>query len=142
MILATMGVLFVWPAAYTPNSGSQDAFILVQLADHHKKSVFDYVGELRQKLPREFPGTEFNFDTGGLLTAALNFGLPSPIDIQIEGNRLEVAHEIAEKLKRFAQTVPGAVDARIEQRLNPPQINVDVDSLKAAQLSLMPENVL
>ncbi len=142
MVIANMGVLYDWPAAYTPNSGSQDAFILVQLADHHQKSVFDYVDELRQKLPREFPGTEFNFDTGGLLSAALNFGLPSPIDIQIEGNKLEIAHDIADKIKRFAQTVPGAVDARIEQRLDAPQINVEVDRIKAAQLGLMQETVV
>lgn len=142
MVIANMGVLYDWPAAYTPNSGSQDAFLLVQLADHHKESVFNYVDELRQKLPREFPGTEFNFDTGGLLSAALNFGLPSPIDIQIEGNNLEAAHGIAEKIKRFAQAIPGAVDARIEQRLDAPQINVEVDRIKAAQLGLMQETVV
>jgi multidrug efflux pump subunit AcrB len=142
MVIANLGVLYDWPAAYTPNSGPQDAFILVQLQEHHRKSVFVYVDELRQRLPREFPGTEFNFDTGGLLTSALNFGLPSPIDIQIEGNKLEVAHEIADKIRRFAQTVPGAVDARIEQRLDAPQINVDVDRIKAAQLGLSQETVV
>ncbi|MHB8522080.1 MAG: efflux RND transporter permease subunit [Limisphaerales bacterium] len=142
MIIANMGVLYDWPAAYTPNSGSQDAFILIQLADHHKRSVFDYVDELRQRLPREFPGAEFNFDTGGLMTAALNFGLPSPIDIQVEGNKLEVAHAIAKNLKRFAQTVPGAVDVRIEQRLDAPQISVDVDRVKAARLGLSQETVV
>ncbi len=76
------------------------------------------------------------------MTAALNFGLPSPIDIQIEGNKLEVAHDIAEKIKRFAQTVPGAVDARIEQRLDAPLINVEVDRIKAAQLGLTQETVV
>ncbi len=142
MIIANMGVLFDWPAAYTPNSGSQDAFILVQLADHHKKSVFDYVDQLRRNLPAEFPGTEFNFDTGGMLSAALNFGLPSPIDIQVEGNKLEAAHDIAEKIKRFAQTVPGAVDVRIEQRLDAPQMNVEVDRVKAAQVGLSQDTIV
>jgi CzcA family heavy metal efflux pump len=142
MVIANIGVLYDWPAAYTPNSGSQDAFILVQLADHHKKSVFDYVEQLRQELPRQFAGTEFNFDTGGLLTAALNFGLPSPIDIQVEGNKLEVGHDIAEKIKRFAQTIPGAADVRIEQRLDAPQISVDVDRVKASQLGISEETVV
>ncbi len=142
MIIANMGVLFDWPAAYTPNSGSQDAFILVQLSDHHKESVFDYVDALRQNLPREFPGTEFNFDTGGILSAALNFGLPSPIDIQVEGNKLEVAHDIAEKIKRFAQGVPGAADARIEQRLDAPQMNIEVDRVKAAQVGLSQDTIV
>ncbi|HZI31371.1 MAG TPA: efflux RND transporter permease subunit, partial [Candidatus Binatia bacterium] len=142
MVIANIGVLYDWPAAYTPNSGSQDAFILVQLTQHHKTSVFDYVKQLRQKLPREFPGTEFDFDTGGMLSAALNGGLPSPIDIQVEGNSLEVAHGIAGKIKRFAENVPGAVDVRIQQRLDAPQISVDVDRVKAAQLGLSEETVV
>ena len=142
MIIANIGVLFDWPAAYTPNSGSQDAFILVQLTRHHKTSVFKYVDKLRKELPREFPGTEFNFDTGGMLSAALNGGLPSPIDIQIEGNSLEVAHGIAKKIRDFAQTVPGAVDVRIQQRLDAPQISVDVNRVKAAQLGLTESTVV
>jgi CzcA family heavy metal efflux pump len=142
MVIANIGVLYDWPAAYTPNSGPQDAFILVQLTENHQRSSFEYVDELREKLPREFPGTEFNFDTGGMLTAALNFGLPSPIDIQIEGNQLEVAHEIAQKIKRFAETVPGAVDVRIQQKLDAPQINVDVDRVKAAQVSVTQQDIV
>jgi len=135
-------VLLDWPAAYTPNSGPQDTFILVQLAQHHGRSTFSYVDELRKKLPQQFPGTEFNFDTGGMLSAALNGGLPSPINIQIEGNKLEVAHDIAEKIKRFAETVSGAVDARIQQRLDAPQINIDVDRVKAAQVGLTQEEIV
>ncbi len=142
MVISNIGVLYDWPAAYTPNAGSQDAFILVQLARHHKKSSFEYVDELRQRLPAEFPGTEFNFDTGGVLTAALNFGLPSPIDIQVEGKDLHVAQEIARRIKAHAEEVPGAVDVRIQQKLDAPQINIDVDRVKAAQLGLTQENVV
>jgi multidrug efflux pump subunit AcrB len=142
MIIANMGVLYDWPAAYTPNSGSQDAFILVQLADGHKKSSFDYVDTLRERLPREFPETAFDFDTGGMLSAALNFGLPSPIDVQIEGNKLEVARDIAEKIKSFAEKIPGAVDARIQQRLDAPQISVEVNRIKAAQVGLTQDSIV
>jgi multidrug efflux pump subunit AcrB len=142
IVISNLGVLLDWPAAYTPNSGPQDAFILVQLAEHHARSTFSYVDELRKKLPQQFPGTEFNFDTGGMLSAALNGGLPSPINIQIEGNKLEVAHDIAEKIKRYAETVPGAVDVRIQQRLDAPQINIDVDRVKAAQVGLTQEAIV
>src|SRR5260370_12175693 len=76
MIISNIGVLLDWPAAYTPNSGPQDAFILVQLAQHHARSSFSYVDELRKQLPQQFPGIEFNFDTGGMLSAALNGRLP------------------------------------------------------------------
>jgi multidrug efflux pump subunit AcrB len=142
MIISNIGVLLDWPAAYTPNSGPQDAFVLVQLAQRHARSTFSYVDELRKKLPQQFPGIEFNFDTGGMLSAALNGGLPAPINIQIEGNKLEAGHEIAEKIKRYAETVPGAVDVRIQQRLDAPQINIDVDRVKAAQVGLTQEEVV
>jgi len=142
MIISNIGILLDWPAAYTPNSGPQDAFVLAQLAQHHSGSTFSYVDELRKKLPQQFPGIEFNFDTGGMLSAALNGGLPTPINVQVEGNKLEVAHEIAQKIKRRAETVPGAVDVRIQQRLDAPQINIDVDRVKAAQVGLTQEEVV
>ncbi|MCI0743997.1 MAG: efflux RND transporter permease subunit [Verrucomicrobia subdivision 3 bacterium] len=142
IIISNIGVLLDWPAAYTPNSGPQDAFILVQLAEKHGRSTFDYVDELRAKLPEQFPGIEFSFDTGGMMSAALNGGLPSPINIQVEGNQLEAAHEIAEKIKRFAETVPGAVDVRIQQRLDAPEIKVDVDRVKSAQVGITQEEVV
>ncbi len=142
IIISNIGVLLDWPAAYTPNSGPQDAFVLVQLAEKHGRSTFDYVDELREKLPKEFPGIEFNFDTGGMMTAALNGGLPSPINIQVEGNKLEAAHEIAQKIKSFAETVPGAVDVRIQQRLDAPEIKVDVDRVKAAQVGLTQDAIV
>jgi multidrug efflux pump subunit AcrB len=142
MIISNIGILLDWPAAYTPNSGPQDTFILVQLAEHHARSTFSYVDELCKKLPQQFPGIEFNFDTGGMLSAALNGGLPSPINIQVEGNKLEVAHEIAEKIKRFAETVRGAADVRIQQRLDAPQINIDIDRVKAAQVGLTQEEII
>src|SRR5438874_4781728 len=139
MIISNIGILLDWPAAYTTNSGPQDAFILVQLAEHHARSTFSYVDELREKLPQQFPGIEFNFDTGGMLSAALNGGLPAPINVQVEGDKLDVAHQLAEKIKRYAETAPGAVDVRIQQRLDAPQINIDVDRVKAAQVGLTQE---
>src|SRR5438093_743085 len=142
MVVSNIGILLDWPAAYTPNSGPQDAFVLVQLAQHHARSTFFYVDELRKKLPQQFPGIEFNFDTGGMLSAALNGGLPAPINIQVEGNKTEVAHEIAEKIQLYAETVPGAVDVRIQQRLDPPQINIDIDRVKAAQVGLTQEEIV
>src|SRR5213076_159328 len=66
----------------------------------------------------------------------------SPINIQVQGNKLEVARDIAEKIEHFAETVPGAVDVRIAQRLDAPQIRVDVDRVKAAQIGLTQEVIV
>ncbi len=142
MLIANIGVLMDWPAAYTPNAGPQDAFIEVQLADDRSASAQEYAGQLRQRLAGAMPGVDFSFHTGGLVSAALNFGLPSPIDVQILGNDLHVAHGIAEKARRIMAGVPGAVDVRIQQRLDYPAIDVKVDRLRAAQLGLTPKAVV
>lgn len=142
LVISNIGVLLDWPAAYTPNSGPHDAFILVQLAESRRRSSFDYVALLRERLPAAFPGVEFDFDTGGMLTAALNGGLPSPINIQVEGKDLHVARGIAQSIVAHARGVPGAVDARIQQRLDAPMIEVKVDRVKSAQLGLTQEEVV
>src|SRR5260370_15194276 len=77
-----------------------------------------------------------------MVSAAGNGVVPSPINIQVEGNKLEVAHEVAEKIQRFAQSVRGAGDVRIQQRLDAPQINIDIDRVKAAQVGLTQEEIV
>ena len=139
---AGIGVLLDWPAAYTPNSGPMDSFILVQLSPDRKKTAQEYASSMRAKLKDEFPGIEFTFETGGMITAALNFGLPSPINIQIEGNKLDVAGKLAQRVKTMAENVPGAVDVRIQQKLDYPQIAVDVDRTRAAFLGISQQNVV
>ena len=142
MVVSNTGVLYDWPAAYTPNSGPQDSFILVQLTPGRSQSVFDYVRKLRDTLPHGFPGVEFSFDTGGLLTAALNFGLPSPIDVQVEGNDLKVSMGIAQEILSHIKNIKGATDARIQQKIDYPQIDVGIDRLKAAAVGLTAEDVV
>lgn len=142
MLVSNIGVLLDWPAAYTPNSGPMDAFVLVQLTPERERSVFEYVEHLRPRLRREFPGIEFAFETGGMLTSALNSGLPSPIDIQIEGNKLEVAAELAKRTASLCEEVPGAADVRIQQKLDYPQITLEVDRVRAAYCGLTQEEVV
>jgi CzcA family heavy metal efflux pump len=136
-LITNIGVLNDWPAAYTPNSGPSDAFIVIQLtAGPTRRPVEAYVRELRDLLGAEFPGMEFSFDTGGMLSAALNHGLPSPIDVQVSGSKLDRAHEIAQEVRRRVAAVPGAVDVRIQQRLDVPQYRIEIDRDKAFRLGL------
>lgn len=141
-IVSNSGVLYDWPAAYTPNAGPMDTFLNVQLSENHRVSAQEYVRRLRQALPGKFPGVGFAFDTGGLLSAALNFGLPSPIDIQVTGNSLEEAHKIAEQVQAEVREVPGTADVRIQQKLDYPAFKIDVDRVKAAYLGLTQEDAV
>jgi multidrug efflux pump subunit AcrB len=138
-IVTNTGVLYDWPAAYTPNAGPMDTFLNVQLVADHHRSAQEYVRSLRDALSRQFPDVSFDFDTGGLLSAALNNGAPAPIDIQITGNNLRTAHEWAERVAALARGVRGAVDVRIQQKLDYPSLEVHVDRVKAAYLGLTVE---
>ncbi len=93
-------------------------------------------------MTQKFPDIEFAFETGGLITAALNFGLPSPLNIQVEGNDLHVAHEIAQRIRRLIRTVRGARDVRIQQKLDYPRIGIELDRTKIARLGLTTEYVV
>ena len=143
ILISNIGVLMDWPAAYTPNTGPMDAFVLVQLKQKPElPDTFEYVSRLRERLLRDFPGTRFAFDTGGMLTAALNFGEPSPIHVQISGSNFETSYEIGEIIRRTASQVQGAVDVRIAQTLDYPIIDVEVDRIKAALSGLTVDDVM
>ncbi len=143
ILISNIGVLMDWPAAYTPNNGPMDAFMLVQTKGKNgKPNTFEIVDALRERLNREFPTVDFAFDTGGMMTAALNFGLPSPIQIQIRGSNLDKAQEIASHIQEIVAAVPGTTDVRIAQRNDYPQIGIEVDRIKAHQLGITQEDVI
>src|SRR6202011_712846 len=120
--------------------GPNDADVLVSLRKHHHPTA-EYVRALRQKLPREFPGATFYFLPADIVTQILNFGLPAPIDIQVEGSDLQANHDIAGKIMTELHQVPGLADLHIQQPLDYPTLNVDVDRTKALQAGYQEKDV-
>jgi multidrug efflux pump subunit AcrB len=112
--------------------GAGDADILLSLKQGHH-STADYMERLRETLPREYPGTTFYFVPADIVTQVLNFGLPAPIDIQIEGSDIEGNREVAARMVHEIEQVPGIADARIQQAFDYPEFDVAVDRTKAAQ---------
>jgi CzcA family heavy metal efflux pump len=141
-LISNVGIFYDLPAAYTPNSGTQDAFIGIQLKEEHKISTFDYAEILRGKMKDAFPGVEISFNTGGLITAALNEGKPSPVDVQIIGNDLKVLRSIAERLRDTITPIPASRDVRVLQRLDQPTKDIDIDRIKAAELGVKPVDAI
>ena len=112
--------------------GAADADILVSLKANHRPTA-DYVRTLRQKLPAEFPGMTFYFLPADIVTQILNFGLPAPIDIQIDGADIQGNRRVAEQMLNELRQVPGLVDLRIQQRFDYPKFDVAIDRTKAGQ---------
>src|SRR6266446_440017 len=112
--------------------GAADADILVSLKADHRPTA-DYVRALRQTLPEQFAGVTFYFLPADIVTQIINFGLPAPIDIQIEGANVEGNRRVADQMLNDLRRVPGLVDLRIQQRFDYPKFDVTVDRTKAGQ---------
>jgi multidrug efflux pump subunit AcrB len=120
--------------------GPQDGDIQIKLKEDHKPTE-EYVRELREKLPREFPGVSFAFLPADIVSQILNFGAPAPIDIQVRGANTVENFRYANDLLRRVKLIPGVADARIQQSPNNPGFNVDVDRTRAQYVGLTARDV-
>ena len=126
--------------ANTGTIGAQDGDIQIALNEGHAPTP-DYVRTLREKLPREFPGTTFSFPPADIISQILNFGTPAPIDLQVRGPNLSGNYTYASRLLSQIRRIPGVADARIQQSRSNPTFNVDVDRSRAQQIGITERDV-
>ena len=120
--------------------GTQDGEIQLSLNEGHRPTQ-QYVETLRRELPRRFPGVEFFFQPADMVTQILNFGLPSAIDVKITGANLRADYDIAAKLMKQMQMIPGTVDTHIQQRIDQPTVSLNMDRTQLQHLGLSPNDV-
>jgi multidrug efflux pump subunit AcrB len=121
-------------------TGAADTDILVSLKEKHH-ATRDYVRTLRDNLPREYPGTTFYFLPADIVTQTLNFGLPAPIDIQIDGADVAANARVAGKMLKELSHVRGIADLRIQQQNDYPKLHIDVDRTKALEAGYTAQDV-
>ncbi len=112
--------------------GAGDGDVLVSLKEDHSPTA-NYVAELRRRLPREFPGTTFYFLPSDIVTQILNFGLPAPIDVSVDGPDDAGNRKVANQMLADLRNVPGLVDVRLQEPNDYPVLRVNVDRTKAQQ---------
>jgi multidrug efflux pump subunit AcrB len=123
------------------NVSSADGEILITLAHKRTRSTQDTVRTLRETLPRAFPELSFYFQPADIVTQILNFGLPSPIDVQISGAKRDATLAVAKELEGDLRKVPGAVDVHLHQVVAAPRLHIDVDRLRASEVGLTERDV-
>jgi CzcA family heavy metal efflux pump len=141
-IVSNVGIFRGFAAMYSPNSGEHTAYIQVKLTLEHRTKTQTIVARVRKELQEKFPDVEFFFQTGGIVSAALDFGLPAPIDVQVQDENLAEGRAFADRLKAEIEKVPGTSDTLLEQSPDMPSLKIDVDRTKAAVLGLTQRDVV
>jgi len=105
----------------TGTVGAQDCDITISL-DNQASPVDSYRLILRAGLTERFPGTDFSFLPGDITAKILNFGLPSPVDVQIGGRDLNANFAYATQLAARLKQIAGIADVRIQQVMGQPSL--------------------
>src|SRR5580765_5577583 len=129
--------------SYSSNGtiGTSDAEILIALNPENHEPTADLTRQLRDSLPREFPGVEFFFQPADIVTQILNFGLPAPIDVQVVGTDMQSSYAIAQQIANRMRHVPGTADVHVQQLLALPTLRMDIERTRVTQVGLTAREV-
>jgi multidrug efflux pump subunit AcrB len=142
LIVSNVGVVPGFSSIYTANSGPHTATVQVALNDGRQRSSFEYMDEVRGKIQHELPELSTYFQSGGMVDAVLNQGLPAPIDVQVSGSDLKAAYQVAGTLADEIRKTRGVSDVFIPQDLDYPSLQLDIDRLRASELGLDQKEVV
>ena len=135
-IVSNIGLTPDLSSLFTPNSGMHTAFVNVGLSEDHKVDSYTYMGLVRHRIEREIPELRTYFQSGGLVDAVLNQGVPAPFDVQISGLNLQTDNGIAQELAQQFREVRGVSDVYVPQDMDYPALQVNVNRTRAAELGL------
>ncbi len=142
MIVSNIGATPDFSAIYTTNSAMHTAFVQVSLKEDHKTGSYQYMERVKQRLSQEMPELTTYFQSGGLVDAVLNLGLPAPIDVQVAGSNMDRGYETALKIARQIRNLPNVADVFIPQDVDYPALQLDIDRTHAAELGLSQREVV
>jgi HAE1 family hydrophobic/amphiphilic exporter-1 len=142
IIVSNIGTTPGFNAILNPNSCPSTAIVQVGLNDGHALSSFEYMNRVRARLRRDLPQASAYFQTGGLVDAVINQGMPAPLDIQVSSMNMQAAHEIAARIAQEARALPGVSDVLVPQDVDYPALHVDIDRERASELGLSAKEVL
>jgi multidrug efflux pump subunit AcrB len=142
MIVSNIGVAPGFSSIYTSNSAQHTAFVLVSLREGHKTGSYEYMNRVRVRMAEQMPQLNAYFQSGGLVDAILNLGLPAPIDVQVSGSNLQTAYEAASQLAERIRAIPNVSDVFIPQDVDYPALRLDIDRARASRLGLTQREVV
>ena len=142
MILSNIGVVNDFSSLYTTNAGTYTATIQTALVEGHKGSSLDYMEKVKNDLAAKYPDVRAFFQSGSMVDAILNSGMPAPIDVQVNSRDLDLTYSTAQDLARRFQRLSGVGQVYIPQDMNYPAVRLNVDRVHAGELGLTQKDVV
>jgi multidrug efflux pump subunit AcrB len=142
MIVSNIGVVNDFSSLYTTNAGEYTATIQTALNDDHHQSSLTYMNRVRDALAVKFPDVRAFFQSGSMVDAILNSGMPAPIDVQVNTRDLDITYNTAQELARRIRRLPGVGQIYIPQDMNYPALKLDIDRVHATELGLTQKDIV
>ncbi|MCC6590981.1 MAG: efflux RND transporter permease subunit [Bryobacterales bacterium] len=142
MVVSNLGVTPDFSAIYTSNSAPHTAFVQAALHEEHKIGSYEYMRRVRNRIRDEMPQLATFFQSGGLVDAVLNLGLPAPIDVQVSGSNMQAGYKVAQQLANQIRGLRGVSDVFVPQDLDYPALRLEIDRERAGQLGLSQREVV
>ncbi len=146
-VVTTLGYIGAPPPNYPINtiylwtSGQHEAVLRVALNPDGGIHVDDFEEQLRKALPAQFPGCQFSFEAADIVTQIMNFGAPTPVEINVAGPDLEADRTFAEKIRAELRQVGALRDLQYDEPLDYPSVDINVDRERAGQLGVTAASV-
>ncbi len=146
-VVTTLGYIGAPPPNYPINtiylwtSGQHEAVLRVALNPNARIRVNELEEQLRKALPGQFPGCQFSFEAADIVTQIMNFGAPTPVEINVAGPDLAADRAFAEKIRAELRKVGALRDLQYDEPLDYPSVDINVDRERAGQLGVTAASV-
>ncbi len=146
-VVTTLGYIGAPPPNYPINtiylwtSGQHEAVLRVALNPNARIRVNELEEQLRKALPGQFPGCQFSFEAADIVTQIMNFGAPTPVEINVAGPDLAADRVFAEKIRAELRKVGALRDLQYDEPLDYPSVDINVDRERAGQLGVTAASV-
>ncbi|HET9832990.1 MAG TPA: efflux RND transporter permease subunit, partial [Vicinamibacterales bacterium] len=138
----TLGYVGVQPSSYPINTiflwtgGSHEGVLQVALKPDAPISLPAFAEDLRQRFATHFPDVQFSFEPGDIVGRIMNFGAPTPVEVAVMGPDFAATRAFAGKVRKELARIATLRDLRVEQALEYPGVNVNIDRERAGQLGV------
>jgi multidrug efflux pump subunit AcrB len=142
LVVSNIGVQPGFSSIYTSNAGPHTSTVQVALKEDHRIGSYEYMARVRKAIATELPDLNVYFQSGGMVDAVLNQGLPAPIDVQLSGSNIEAVFKSANDVATAIRVLGGVSDVFIPQDIDYPSLRLDIDRERAADLGLNQREVV